>query len=397
MTASKAFFFFLLSFIFGVFISSFFSLPSFIIYELLILGLFYSLIFLKEKNIFIFGICLIFFSFGLFRMEMVKPELNHFFKIPEPTYLGIPVLKEKLKTLISENFSSPHSLILTGIMFGEKKGLSLEWKEKFSKTGLSHIIAVSGIHVVILTITFIWFFIGIGLNRSYAFYFILIALWFFIFLTSFQASAIRAGIMGSIFLIGQKLGRQHTSLRALTFVAAFMLFFSPQLLRYNLGFQFSFLATLGLICLAPYLENIFERIKFLKFLNLHFLLAATLSAQIFILPILVYNFGNFSLIAPLTNILILPLLPFLMSFSLIFLFLGSAFSFLAYLISLPIHLFLNYLIFIVSFFSQLPFSSLSFKISEFFIFFYYLVLALIIFLLHKRNRGVILEKFFLRI
>lgn len=397
MTASKVLFYFFLSFIFGVFISSFFSLPFFIIYELLILGFFYSLIFFKEKNIFIFGICLILFSFGLFRMEIVKPELNHFFKIFEPNYLGLPALKEKLKTLISENFSSPHSSMLTGIIFGEKRGLSLEWKEKFNKTGLSHIIAVSGIHVVILVIILIWFFISLGLNRSFAFYFILIALWFFIFLTSFQASAIRAGIMGSIFLIGQKLGRQHTSLRALAFVAALMLFLNPQLLRYNLGFQFSFLATLGLICLAPYLENILERIKFLKFLNLHFLLAATLSAQIFIFPILVYNFGNFSLIAPLTNILILPLLPFLMGFSFIFLLLGLIFSSLAHLISLPIHLFLNYLIFIVSFFSQLPFSFLSFKISEFFIFFYYLILALIIFFLHKRNREVRLEKFFLRI
>ncbi len=397
MTISRALFYFSLSFVLGIFAFSFFplssSLISLIIYELFILGLFYGLFFFKEKNIFVFGICLIFLSLGIFRMDATK-SANQPPKFSEPTYFDLPVLKEKLKTLIFENFSPPHSLILTGVIFGDKKGFSLEWKERFNKTGLSHIIAVSGMHIVILTAILIWLFIALGLNRLQAFYFVLIALWFFILLTSFQASAIRAGVMGSIFLIGQKLGRQSASLRTLIFTAALMLFINPLLLKHNLGFQLSFLATLGLICLAPHLENSLERIKLLKFLNLPFLLSATISAQIFVFPILIYNFGNFSMVAPLTNILIVPLLPFLMGFGLIFLLLGLIYSPLTYLISWPIHLFLNYLVFIVIFFSQLSFSSLFLKIPEFFIFFYYLILALILFLIQKKSREVALEKFF---
>lgn len=401
MTASKALFYFFLSFISGIFISSFFSFSplwvSLIIYELLILGLFYSLFFFKEKSILVFGFCLIFLCFGFLRMEMVKDKteikMKQMLRNSEPTYLNLPSLKEKLRDIVFENFSLPHSSILNGIIFGDKKELSPEWKKKFNKTGISHIIAVSGMHVVILAAILIWFFIVLGLNRLQCFYFVLIALWFFIFLTSLQASAIRAGIMGSIFLIGQKIGRQSASLRALIFAAGLMLFFNPLLLKYNLGFQLSFLATLGLICLAPYLENFLERIKLLKSLELHFLLAATISAQIFLFPILVYNFGNFSLIAPLTNILIVPLLPFLMAVSLVFLLLGLIYNPLAYLISWPIHLILNYLIFIVIFFSQLPFSSLAFKIPEFFIFVYYFILALILFILQKNKKETWLESF----
>lgn len=398
MSASKALFYILLAFIFGVFISSFWP-PLFFISLSLISFLFLTLSFilisfsfLKEKrNVFVLAICLIFIVLGIFRMELAKKEEIQLTKISPPNYLGFYTLKEKLKNLIFENFSPPYSSILMGITFGDKRGLSLEWKEKFNKTGLSHIIAVSGLHIIVLTTLLGWVSLFCGLYRHQGFYFVLCGLWFFIFLTSFQASAIRAGIMGSIFLIGQKLGQISASLRALIFTGALMLLLNPLLLKFNLGFQFSFMATLGLISLAPYLENFFSKVKLLKFLNLSFLLAATFSAQIFLFPLLVYYFETFSIVAPLTNILVIPLLPCIMALTILFFIFGLIFTPLSFLISWLIHLFLYYLIFIVNFFIQLPFSFLSLKISEFFIFLYYLILFLIIFYLQKRKK----ESFFL--
>ena len=385
MTYSKALLCFSLSFIFGIFISSFLNVPELIIYEFLILGVLFCLIFLKEKTIVVLGICLFIFGLGIFRAEIAKSLMAE----TSQTHGDVSPLKQNLRNFISQNFSPPHSLILAALTLGDDRQISYEWKQKLNVTGLRHITAISGSHIILLAGILTWFFIVLGFYRGQTFYPVLIFLVFFVFFTGLQPSAIRAGIMGSIFLFAQKLGRQKASLRTLVLAAALMLVFDPLLLWRNIGFQLSFLAVLGMIYLLPFFENLFERIFFLRPFGFSYLLAVTFSAQIFTLPITIYNFGYVSLAAPITNILIGPIIPFLLTIAFLFLFFGSICQPLGWLISLPVYLMLDYWVLIADFFSRLSISYINLEISWICLPISYMLLGLFIYFLSKRKRLLI--------
>jgi len=155
-----------------------------------------------------------------------------------------------------------------------------------------------------------------------------------------------------------------------------MLLQNPLLLRFDVGFQLSFLAVMGIIYVGPIFQNWFRRIPD-KF-QLRSILATTLSAQIFTLPILIYNFGYISQVAPLTNLLILPFLPYIMILGFICGFLGMLWTPLGWVFSLPVWLLLAYLTKIVEWFSALPFSVYFLEISWIWLLLSYLVLAFIV-------------------
>ncbi|MBZ1345185.1 MAG: ComEC family competence protein, partial [Candidatus Nealsonbacteria bacterium] len=262
--------------------------------------------------------------------------------------------KEKLRESIYQNLSPPQSSILGAIILGDKRGISQEWKEKLNITGVRHITAISGMHVAILAIILMTILIGLGFWRQQSFYFTIILISLFIIMTGLQPSAIRAGIMGGLFLLGQYLGRLSVSSRAVVFAAAIMLAQNPFLLKLDVGFQLSFLAIFGIIYFQSPIKGGLKFLPNPEIFPLRSLLAMTLSAQIFTLPILIYNFGYFSLIAPLTNILIVPLLPWLMIIGFIFTLSGIFWQTLGWIFSLPNWLLLTFIVKIVDWFSQIP-------------------------------------------
>ena len=85
----------------------------------------------------------------------------------------------------------------------------------------------------------------------------------------------------------------------------------------------------------------------------------TFSAYLFTLPVLIYNFGYFSVVAPLTNILIVPLLPYIMVSGFVFAIFGVIWQPLGWVLSWPAWFFLTYLKTVVDFFSQIPLASLT--------------------------------------
>ncbi|TET83778.1 MAG: ComEC family competence protein, partial [Candidatus Nealsonbacteria bacterium] len=207
-------------------------------------------------------------------------------------YAKILSFKNKLRESIYQNLSPPQSSILGAMILGDKSRISQEWKERLNYAGVRHLTAVSGMHVAILTSVLMALLIGFGLWRQQAFYFAIILITLFIVMTGLQPSAIRAGIMGGLFLFAQYLGRLNSASRAVIMAAAVMLAQNPLLLRLDVGFQLSFLAMMGIIYLMPAFRSWFRKIPNLfQFRNI---LAMTLSAQIFTLPILIYNFGYMS-------------------------------------------------------------------------------------------------------
>ena len=192
--------------------------------------------------------------------------------------------------------------------------------------------------------------------------------------------------MGTMFLLAEKLGRQKSADRALLLTAAVMLAVKPSLLRYSIGFQLSFLAVLGIIYLMPLFQNLLSKIKILKTAGISSLLAMSFAAQIFVLPLLLYYFSQISVVSPLTNLLVVPLLPYLMSVGFLFIILGAIWQPLSFILLFPVWLMLTYIVKITEFFAGLSFSALNFHIYWLWLFVIYALLVIIIWRIKKRQQ-----------
>lgn len=302
-----------------------------------------------------------------------------------PVYKTLFSFKNKLKESLNRTMSPPQSGLLEALFFGDENNISKEWKDKFNLTGTRHITAVSGMNITIVSALIFSFLLSLGFWRQQAFYISIVLIIFYILMTGAPSSVVRAGIMGILFLTAQHFGRMSSAWRAIIFAASLMLFFNPFLLRLDIGFQLSFLAMAGLIFLQPFFLDFFKKIP--NFFQLRCSLAATLSAQIFVLPLLIYNFGRIPLLSPLANILIVPLLPLITVLGFVFSLLGIFFQPLGQILSWPAWLFLKYITAIIDFFSQISFASLTvLHLHWLWLIIFYLVLGLLTRKIQEKQR-----------
>jgi competence protein ComEC len=264
---------------------------------------------------------------------------------------AILTAKDKARRVLRQHISLPESSVLGAMLLGDKSLLSEETKENLNRAGVRHITAVSGMHVAVLTIYLMPVLIWVGLWRQQAFYVALALMILYVVFTGLQPSAVRAGIMGGMFLLGQHLGRPSVSWRALVFAAGLMLVANPFLLFHDVGFQLSFLAVLGIIMFAPILVSLMPAYPARD------LVAMSIAAQVFTIPILISSFGLLSVVSVITNILVVPILPFLMGFGFLFLIVGVFSDTLGFVLSLPVSLMLEYISFVANAFSSLPFAA----------------------------------------
>lgn len=253
---------------------------------------------------------------------------------------------------------------------------------------MTHIVAVSGYNVTIIAEYLIFLGLWLGMWRKNAVWLAIIGIIVFVMMIGFPSSAVRAGVMGGILLWAMKNGRLANSQNAIVFAAAVMLSINPLLLRWDIGFQLSFLATLGIVEISAFWEKNF--IKKNKAFGISEIIMLSLSAQIFVLPVIAYNFHITSLISLLANILILPIVP--LSMLLVFLVAVSGFIFynlsliFAWLAFIP----LVYEIKIVQILAGLSWASIQIeKINIFWIIIYYFSLVGGIYYFKKRTCKII--------
>ena len=291
------------------------------------------------------------------KVESVKIDMN--INYWQKFYSLILDFKRKIRQSIQKNFLPPQSSILEGTVLGDNGAMSEDLKNKLNITGLRHIIAVSGTHIVILSSIIMSILLMFPIKKSKAFYFAIILIFLYAFLTGLPASGVRASIMGGLYLLAQKLGRQSIGIRVIVLACCVMLFINPMLLMYDVGFQLSFLAVIGLIYLEPiftgfldfWVKRIFYKKKekangFIK------IISSTFAAQVFTLPIIIYSFGNISLVSPITNLLVLPVVYWLMIFGFLSAFLGILSDILGWIFSVPCYFVFSYFLWIIDFFSQ---------------------------------------------
>jgi len=293
------------------------------------------------------------------RTELLGNQAN---RDPVSDILGkILDFKDWLRQGIYRNLPVDHGSVLVAMILGDKSAVSDELKQKLSAAGASHIIAISGMHIVIIINILMIILLGAGLWRGQAFYISMILISIFIFMTGLQASGIRAGIMGGLLLLGQKAGRKSASFRSVIFAGAVMLAINPMLLFHDVGFQLSFLATMGIIFLEPSINDWLKFIPEINFFKLRSMLSMTMSAQIFTLPIIIYNFGNFYLTSLPANLFILPVVDWIMIFGLAYVALTAVFPFLGWIFSFPCWFLINYFLMILNLFSRFSWLAINFK------------------------------------
>ncbi len=313
--------------------------------------------------------------------------VNNFFSF---LYEKILFVKGKLMDSVSMNFSPPQDSILQGVVYGNDKNMPKDVKDEFNATGLSHLTAVSGSNIIILIDILMGFLLFLGLWRQQASYWAIGLIWFYIVLIGLPVSGIRAAIMGSIMLLAGILGRQNASARALVLAGALMLLQNPLLLLYDVSFQLSFLASLGIIYAKPLIDYSLQFSRdFSKKYGFKFIvdiLSITFAAQVFALPIIVYNFGTLPLISPVTNVLVLPIIPWLTILGFLVSIVGVFSNALGFIFSLPCMFLLAYMIKILEIFSQPWAVKTIANIHWLWLVLYYVLLSILIWYLNKKHK-----------
>lgn len=207
--------------------------------------------------------------------------------------------------------------IVNAVTTGDKSNLQKRIKILFSVSGISHLLAVSGLHLTL----FVTYFSQIIRKKDYITQryvkplFAIFTALFVMALTGFGYSVIRAGIMLIILNISKMLGREKDSVNSLMIAAAVIIVLNPYSV-FDLGFELSFFATLGILIYAERIKRFL--IRFLRFETLSSTVATTLSAQIFTTPILVFYFKNVSFYSVLANIITIPVFTVLLFTSALF-------------------------------------------------------------------------------
>jgi len=271
----------------------------------------------------------------------------------------------KFKKIIADRinllWSEPGASFMGGILYGARGGFDESLTENFNKTGLTHIIAISGYNISIVVAVLMIFLIYIGFYRQPAFYLTLFGIFLFVIFAGASASVVRAGIMGSLVLLAQYLGRRSQIFGVLILTCVLMVLLNPYVLIWDAGFQLSFLATVGIIYFTPIMDSFLFKNKFFNsFVFLKIIkdtLSPTLSAILFTLPLIMFQFGRVSLVSPFTNLLILWIIPVLMLLG----FLSVLLSFVFYPFGLVLSWFsyvgMSYVILLVKIFSGWSLSS----------------------------------------
>lgn len=204
---------------------------------------------------------------------------------------------------------SPEAPFLAGLLLGSRDEIPAELTGDFRASGTSHIVAVSGYNVTIVVALIGTIVSRMPFPRPLRLSLVLFSIAGFVGITGASASVVRAGIMGSIAVVGREAGRVTDASHILLLAAAAMIVADPTVVS-SIGFQLSVASTYGLLAFGDALS---KRLSFMpKAAELRTSLASTLSAVAATSPIIMLYFGQFSIVAPFVNLIVLPLVPIAM-------------------------------------------------------------------------------------
>ena len=249
----------------------------------------------------------------------------------------------------------PHASLLGGLVVGAKQSLGKELLDDFRTVGVIHIVVLSGYNITIIARFIEWLFSRLKKNLRLTI--AAGAMMLFAVMVGASATVIRATVMALLVLLAHGTGRLYAITRALLVAGVIMLLHNPKILVFDISFQLSFLATVGLIYISPIIE---PKVKWItERWWLREITVATIATQLFVLPFLLYKTGILSLVSLPVNLLILAAIPLTMLFG----FLAGIAAFASTLLALPFayiaYGFLAYELRVVDWFARLPFAAVA--------------------------------------
>jgi len=221
--------------------------------------------------------------------------------------------RRRAAAALARALPEPEAGLARGITLGERRTLGPALADDFSRTNTSHILAVDG-YKVGLVASVVEGVLGLFLRSWLATIGTVIGLGLYAVLVGTSPSALRATIMGALYLIGRALGRPRDTLNGLAVAALLMTMINP-FLPWHLAFQLSFVTTLGLAALVPIVERWLPRHRGLLQEGVREALGATAAAEIASAPLVITAFNHVSLVSLPVHAVVMPLLPLAIALS----------------------------------------------------------------------------------
>lgn len=260
-------------------------------------------------------------------------------------------VREKVRKFTENTMDSESSGILQALVIGDDKEIEEDIEEQYKKAGMIHLLVVSGGHVafLVMLITYILEFFNIGKNKRK--YFMVLVIILYIFITGCTPSVLRAGIATIIIIIGNLIGRQNDTLTTIGLVALILMLDNPNVI-YSLSFELSFLGALGIILGYPKLNEIIHKILPNKISEA---VSLTLSAQLFVTPITLYNFNTIYFGGIISNIFSMSLAGIIMMYGIILCPIFIAIPPLGIILAKPLELLIKLMNIVANVFANIPF------------------------------------------
>lgn len=296
-----------------------------------------------------------------------------------PFYAALFDLRHRANDAINAALPEPQASLLAGILLGNERGISPEVEDAFSATGAAHIIAISGFNMAIIAGILMgtnpedrrWWrvFVGVAVIGVYTLF------------VGANAAVIRAALMSMLLVVGQSLKRQAFVPASLMFAALVMSLLDPDVL-WDISFQLSFFATLGLALFVEPIQRMFRQLLAWMFpagvgrMVGHVLqepVVVTIAAQITTLPLIVLYFERVSLVSLLVNLLVIGVQPFILIFGGLATILSFALPFLAQMLYAVTYVMLWWTTGVVRFFGGLDFADVAFRVESEYILLYFVI------------------------
>jgi competence protein ComEC len=247
---------------------------------------------------------------------MQEPEVHQV----APGNAGNPLLVALLEfrnhchSLLLRGLPEPQASVAAGMLLGLKASIPDQTYNAFARTNVVHTLIVSGWHLSLIAALFMGVARQFALSRSATFWVALAGIWLYALFVGATATVLRAAIMASLIVLASSTERRTEPWTLLLVACLGLSLWDPQIL-WDLGFQLSVLATASLFAFSQPIKHGLQRLPLFRWSGLQSItdtLTATLAVQVLVLPLILYHFGNLSLIAPLANVVIIPVVPFAM-------------------------------------------------------------------------------------
>lgn len=338
-------------------------------------------------------------SMGYFKKEGIGGVVSYPQKVTiEATGQGTKLvaflyrIRDSIRATFERFLPGEQATLMTGLVIGKSSGFSKEFTEKLKTTGTTHLVALSGYNIATILTWFSGLF-GMLVARRRALWLAVLAVIAFVVMTGAEASVVRAAIMATIMVLAEQIERPYVVRSAIVVTALAMILANPHVLVFDIGFQLSFAALIGIIVIKPALDLLLLKNRKSKgVLSWREHLTTTLAAQIAVLPILLFHFGFVTPIGVITNVLLLSFIPLTMVFGVALLIVSLVVPALSFFIAIPARALLSYELGVIELFSRIEVGYEIGETSFLFIALYYAALAGGILLVKRRHRGFSDEK-----